>query len=89
MAFRVGGRGGGRRRGRPIANVEVLEAMQQMPARLEAMEMGRDVNVRDVSEPEAEFAKEEEAVEVTPEMRFFKSVLRSTSRPKLEVSVYT
>jgi len=43
MAFRVGGRGGGRRRGIPVANVEVLEAMQQMQARLEAMEMGREV----------------------------------------------
>jgi len=28
MAFKVGGRGGGRRRGRPFANFEVLEAMQ-------------------------------------------------------------
>ena len=28
MAFRVGGRGGGRRRGRPIANAKILEAMQ-------------------------------------------------------------
>lgn len=52
MGFRVGGRGGGRRRGRPVANVEVLEAMQQMKARLEAMEMARDEDAGDVSEPE-------------------------------------
>ena len=78
MAFRVGGRrGGGQRRGRPIANAEVSEAMQQMQARLEAVEMGnqRDVGVGDVSEPEVEVADEEEPGEVTPEMRFFKSVL--------------
>ena len=41
MAFRVGGRrSGGQRRGRPVANAEVLEAMQQMQGRLEAVEMG-------------------------------------------------
>lgn len=28
MAFRVGGRGGGRRRGQPVANAEVLEVVQ-------------------------------------------------------------
>ena len=44
MAFRIG-RGCGRR-GRPVANGEVLEAMQQMQARLEAMEMGGDASGR-------------------------------------------
>lgn len=35
MAFRVGGRcGGDQRRRRPVANVEMLEAMQQMQTRL-------------------------------------------------------
>jgi len=33
-------------------------------------------------------ATEEEAIEITPEMRFFQSVFRSTARPKTEVSVY-
>jgi len=89
MAFRVGGRGGGRRRGRLVANAEVLEAMQQMQARLEAMEMARDEDAGDVSEPEVGAAEEEEPADVTPEMRFFKSVLRSTSKPRLEVSIYT
>ena len=56
-----------------------------MQARLEAMEMGRDADVGDVSEPGAEASKEEPA-NVTLEMRFFKSVLRSTSKPRLEVS---
>lgn len=89
MDFRVGGRGGSRRRERPVANAEVLEAMQQMQARLEAMEMGRDVDAGDVSEPKAKVAEEEEHADVTPEMRFFKSVLRSTSKLRLEVSIYT
>eukprot|EP00253_Pinus_taeda_P011013 PITA_11013 len=89
MAFRVGGRGGGQRGGRPVANVEVLEAMQQMQARLEAMEMERDADVEDVIEPEVGAAEEEEHADVTLEMRFFKSVLRSTSKPRLEVSTNT
>lgn len=92
MAFRVGGRCGARqRRGRPVANAKVLEAMQQMQARLEAVQMGnqRDVDVGDVSEPEVEAAEEEEPAEVTLQMRFFKSLLGSTSKPRLEVSVYT
>ena len=59
-----------------------------MQARLEAMETGRDADVGDVSNPEVEVAEEEQRVEVTPEMRFFHSVLRSTSRPKTEVSIY-
>ena len=69
MAYRVG-RGGGasRRRRRLVANAEVMEVMQQMQAILEAMEMGnqRDVDARDFSEPEVEFAEEGEPAEVTP-----------------------
>ena len=49
MAFRVG-RGCGRR-GRRVANAEVMEAMRQMQARLEAMETGRDADAGDVSDP--------------------------------------
>ena len=92
MAYRVGrGGGAGRRRGRPVANAEVMEVMQQMQARLEEMEMKnqRDADAGDVSEPEIESAKEGEPAEVTPEMRFFKSMLGSTSKPRLEVSVFT
>eukprot|EP00253_Pinus_taeda_P007293 PITA_07293 len=63
--------------------------MQQMQARLEAVEMERDADVGDVSEPKAGVAEDEEPIDVTPEMRFFRSVLRSTSKPRLEVSIYT
>jgi len=49
-----------------------------MQARLEAMEMARDKDVGDVSEPEVGAVEEEELADVTPEMRFFKSVLIST-----------
>ena len=39
MAVRIGrGGGAGRRRGRPVANAEVLETIQKIKARLEAME---------------------------------------------------
>ena len=89
MAFRVGRRGGGRRKGQPVANVEVLEVMQQMQARLVTVEIGRVADVEDVREPEAGAAEDEDPADVTPEMGFFRSVLRSTSKPRLEVSIYT
>ena len=60
--------------------------MQQIQARLEAMEAGQQRDPEDVSEPEAEEEEEEGNVELTPEMRFFKSALGSTSKPRLEVS---
>ena len=70
MAFRVGrGRGGGER-GQPVANAEVMEVVQQMQARLDALTTCRNIDDGDVTEPEVEVA-EEEAVAVTPEMRFF------------------
>lgn len=86
MAFRVG-RGHGRR-GRPTANVEVMEVVQQMQARLEAMETGSDADASDLSELEVEATEKEELVEVTPKMGFLRSVLKSTSRPRTEVSTY-
>ena len=92
MAYRVGWGGGvGWRRGKPVANVEVMEVMQQMQAKLEIMEMGnqRDADAGDVSEPEVESIEEGEPAEVTPEIRFFKSVLGSTFKPRLEVSFFT
>ena len=63
MAYRVERGGGlGRKRERLVANVEVMEVMQQMQARLEAMEMGNqsDADAGDFSEPEVECAKEGE-----------------------------
>ena len=86
MAVRIGRGGVGRRRGRPIANAEVLETMQQIQAILEAIEVGHQRDPEDVSEPEAE--EEEENVEFTLDMRFFKLVLGSTFRPRLEVSSF-
>jgi len=89
MYFRVRrGRGCGRGgRGRPVANAKVTEAVQQMQARLDALRTGRNIDDGYVSEPEVE-ATEEEVVAVTPEMGFFQSVLRSTTRPKTEVPIY-
>eukprot|EP00253_Pinus_taeda_P007419 PITA_07419 len=62
--------------------------MQQVQAKLEALIAGRNIDDGDVSEPEDEAEGDEEAVEVTPEMRFFQLVLRSSARPKTEVSIY-
>ena len=87
MAFRFGrgrGRGG---RGWPVANAKVMEVVQQMQARLDALTIGKNIDDGDVSEPKVE-AVEEEVVAVTPEMRFFQSVLISMARPKTEVSIY-
>ena len=86
MAVRIGKGGVGRRTGTPVANAEVLETMKQIQARLGEIELGHQRDPKDVSEPEAE--EEEENVELTPDMRFFKSVLGSTSRPRLEVSSF-
>ena len=42
----------------------------------------------DVSEYEIKYPKEEEHVAITPEMRFLKSVLGSSSKPRPEISIY-
>ena len=52
MAFRVRRGHGGRRGGRAIANAEVMEVMQQITTRLEAIESRNQGN--DVSEPKIE-----------------------------------
>lgn len=52
MAFRVGRGHGGK--GRPVGNVEVMEAVKQMQARLEALIVGRNIDDGDVSEPKVE-----------------------------------
>ena len=71
MAIRIGTGAAGRRRGRLGANVEVLETMQQIQARLEAIEVGQPRDPEDFSEPEAE-EEEGENVEITPKMRLLK-----------------
>ena len=86
IAFRVRrGRGG-----RAITNVEVMEVMQQITTRLEAMEIRNQGNVDDgdVSEPEIESPEEEQHVVITLEMRFLKSVLGSSSKPRPEIPIY-
>ena len=52
-----------------------------------AMELGHPRYPKDVSEPEAE-EEAGENVEITPEMRLLRSVLGSTSKPRLEVSSF-
>lgn len=81
MAFRVGrgrGRGG---RGQRVANAELMETVEELRARVDAVTSDRIIDDRDVSEPEIEATEEEEVVQVTPEMRFFQLVLKSTARP--------
>jgi len=81
MALRVGrgrGRGG---RGRPVANAELMETVEELRARVDALTSDRNIDDGDVSEPEVEAAEEEEAVQFTLETRFFQSVLKSTARP--------
>ena len=86
MDIRVA-RGAGRRRGRPVSNAEVLETLQRVQARLDAVELGHLRDPEDVSEPEIE-EEAGENVEIPPEMRLLKSILGSTSKPRLEVSSF-
>ena len=67
-----------------------MEFMQQITARLEAMESRNQGNVDDgdVSEPVIESPEEEEHVAITPEMRFLKSVLGSSSKQRPGISIY-
>ena len=90
MAFRVRRGRGGQRGGRAITNAKVMEVMQHIIARLEAMETRNQGNGDDgdVSEPKIESPEEEEHVAITPEMRFLKLVLGSTSKPRLEIPIY-
>ena len=89
MDFRVC-RGCGGRRGRPIANAQVLEVMERVTTRLEAIELRTQGNnpEGDVSEPEIESQDEEEAVVLTLDMRFLKNVFGYSSKYSPEVPVY-
>ena len=90
MAIRMrGGRAG--RRGRHVANAELMEQMRVMQARLEAMELAkhREPDLGDVSGPEEEVnEQEEEAAPESAEMKMLRSVLGSSSRPKPSLSTY-
>ena len=90
MDFRVRRGHGGQGGGRPIVNAEVMEVMQQITTRLEVMETRNQGNGNDgdISELEIESPKEEDHVAITPEMRFLKSVLGSSSKPRPEIPIY-
>jgi len=57
-----------------------METVEELRTRLDVLTSDRNRDDGDVSEPEVEATKEE-VVQVTPEMRFFQSVLKSTARP--------
>ena len=67
-----------------------MEVMQQITSRLEAMESRNQGNVDDgdISEPKIESPEEEEHVAITPQMRFLKSMLGSSSKPRPEIPIY-
>ena len=65
--------------------------MRELRAHLEAMEMDirRDLEVGDISEPKDEEQREEVApMQETSEIRYFRSILGATSMPKPELSTY-
>jgi hypothetical protein len=91
MAFRTQG-GRGRGRGIHVANVEVIEEMRNLQARLEAMEstQRRGANWGDVSEEE-EVVEVEERVdpeEEGVEERLVRAIMGVISRPRMEVPLY-
>ena len=84
---------GGRasQRSRPVANVELMEQMRAMNARMEAMELDRkgESNLGDDSESKVEGGdQEEDATLETTEMKLLRSMLGSNSRKKPSLSTY-
>ena len=67
-----------------------MEAMHEITARLEVMESRNQGSVGDgdVSEPEIESPEEEEHIAITPEMRFLKLVLGSSSKLRPGIPIY-
>ena len=65
--------------------------MRELRAHMEAMEKDRriDQEAGDVSEPKNEEQREEaEPMQETPELRYFRSILGATSRPRPEFPTY-
>ena len=83
MAIRVG-RGAGRRR--PVTNAEVLETLQRVQARMDAIERRQPRDPEDINEPELEEVGE--MAEIPPDMRLLRTVLGSAVKPKIEVSSF-
>ena len=54
---------------------------------MESMNQG-NVGDGDISEPKIESLEEDEHVAITPEMRFLKSMLGSSSKPRPEIPIY-
>jgi predicted DsbA family dithiol-disulfide isomerase len=79
-------------RGRPVANVEVIEEMRNLQARLEAMEVSqrRGVDLGDVSEEEevAEVEEGAEPEEEGVEEKLIRAIMGVSSRPRMEVPLY-
>ena len=74
-----------------MGNIEVVEEIRELRARLEAMEIERrrDLEVGDISEPEDEEKREGVVpMQETPELRCSRSILGATSRPRLEFPTY-
>ena len=90
MALKVRGRGrrGDVNRG---GNVELLEEIRRLRARLEAVEMNRqrDPDIEDVNENKEEpLAEEREIVASLVEIRLLKAVIGASMRPKPKVPTY-
>ena len=90
MAMRMRGGGAGHR-GRPVANVKLMEQMRAMQDRMKAMELARKRNpdLGDDSKSKVEGSDQEK--EATPEiakMKLLRSLLGSNSRPKPSLSIY-
>ena len=84
---------GGRasQRGRPVANVKLMEQMRAMQAIMESMDLAwqREVDLGDDSESKVEGGdQEEDATPETTEMKLLRSMLGSNSRKKPSLSNY-
>ena len=83
------GRGRGGRRGRPIANAEIMGELRILREEMAAMRRaGRDPAASDVSEdePEGEPKAEDEIEDIG--VRLLKAVIGASSKPILEIAAY-
>ena len=90
MVARVG-KAIGHDKGQPTVNAEIMQEMRELRAHLGAMEIDkwRDLEAGDVSEPEDEEQREEATpMQETPDLRYFRSILGASSRPKPEFPTY-
>ena len=79
--------GGGR--GRQLAETKMERNMRRMEARLEAMEIKKQLSNSDESNEEVESESFEEEEEDPEEVKIMKILMKTSGRPRIEVPMYS